>query len=150
MFGKRKIPNQFSREVKETISFSMEEALRLGNDFISPEHLFLGLIREGNNASVRILRSFNVDLNQLRKQVETSVKDNTGKNTANIVRLPLTEEAEQVIRITASEAKQLKSLKIETEHIMLSILRNKENPVAQILNHFNVNYDMFKEKALAG
>ena len=67
--------NNFSTQVKEIISFSREEALRLGNDFIGTEHLLLGLIREGDNTAVRILKSFNVDLYELRKEIEMAVKD---------------------------------------------------------------------------
>ena len=81
--------NNFSAQVKEIISFSREEALRLGNDFICTEHLLLGLIREGENTAVRILKSFNVDLYELRKEVELAVKDKTGKNIANITAYPL-------------------------------------------------------------
>ena len=72
--------NNFSAQVKEIISFSREEALRLGNDFIGTEHLLLGLIREGDNTAVRILKSFNIDLYELRKEVELAVKDKTGRN----------------------------------------------------------------------
>ena len=90
--------NNFSAQVKEIISFSREEALRLGNDFIGTEHLLLGLIREGDNTAVRILKSFNVDLYELRKEIELAVKDKTGKNIANINSLPLTKQAEKVIR----------------------------------------------------
>ena len=74
-----KMDNNFSAQVKEIISFSREEALRLGNDFIGTEHLLLGLIREGDNTAVRILKSFNVDLYELRKEVELAIKDKTGK-----------------------------------------------------------------------
>ncbi len=96
--------NNFSSQVKEIISFSREEALRLGNDFIGTEHLLLGLIREGDNNAVRILKSFNVDLYELRKEIELAVKDKTGKNIANINSLPLTKQAEKVIRVTVLEA----------------------------------------------
>ena len=72
--------NNFSTQVKEIISFSREEALRLGNDFIGTEHLLLGLIREGENMAVKILKNLNVDLYELRKEVELAVKDKTGKN----------------------------------------------------------------------
>jgi hypothetical protein len=119
--------NNFSAQVKEIISFSREEALRLGNDFIGTEHLLLGLIREGDNTAVRILKSFNVDLYELRKEIELAVKDKTGKNIANINSLPLTKQAEKVIRITVLEAKAQKSALVESEHLMLSILKNKEN-----------------------
>ncbi|MER3472037.1 MAG: Clp protease ClpC [Chitinophagaceae bacterium] len=138
--------NNFSTQVKEIISFSREEALRLGNDFIGTEHLLLGLIREGDNNAVRILKSFNVDLYELRKEVELAVKDKTGKNIANINSLPLTKQAEKVIRVTVLEAKALKSPTVETEHLMLSILKNKENIATQILNQFDVDYDLFRQE----
>src|SRR4051794_23269000 len=138
--------NNFSAQVKEIISFSREEALRLGNDFIGTEHLLLGLIREGDNTAVRLLKSFNVDLYELRKEVELAVKDKTGKNIANINSLPLTKQAEKVIRVTVLEAKALKSPLVETQHLMLSILKNKENIATQILNQFDVDYDIFRNE----
>jgi ATP-dependent Clp protease ATP-binding subunit ClpC len=138
--------NNFSSQVKEIISFSREEALRLGNDFIGTEHLLLGLIREGENTAVRILKSFNVDLYELRKEIEMAIKDKTGKNIANINSLPLTKQAEKVIRVTVLEAKALKSNMVETEHLMLSILKNKENVATQILNQFDVDYDLFRQE----
>src|SRR5580765_1750292 len=138
--------NNFSAQVKEIISFSREEALRLGNDFIGTEHLLLGLIREGDNTAIRILKSFNVDLYELRKEIELAVKDKTGKNIANINSLPLTKQAEKVIRVTVLEAKALKSTTVETEHLMLSILKNKENIATQILNQFDVDYDLFRQE----
>ncbi|MFM7510466.1 MAG: ATP-dependent Clp protease ATP-binding subunit [Bacteroidota bacterium] len=138
--------NNFSAQVKEIISFSREEALRLGNDFIGTEHLLLGMIREGENTAVKILKSFNVDLYELRKEIELAVKDKTGKNVANINSLPLTKQAEKVIRVTVLEAKALKSNTVETEHLMLSILKNKENIATQILNQFDVDYDLFRQE----
>ncbi|MDR6569800.1 ATP-dependent Clp protease ATP-binding subunit ClpC [Chitinophaga ginsengisegetis] len=136
----------FSPQVKEIISFSREEALRLGNDFIGTEHLLLGIIREGEGTAVKILQALNVDLYELRKEVELAVKDKTGKNIANINSLPLTRQAEKVIRVTVLEAKALKSATVETEHLMLSILKNKENVCTQILQQFDVDYDTFKNE----
>ncbi|SEB12402.1 ATP-dependent Clp protease ATP-binding subunit ClpC [Chitinophaga terrae (ex Kim and Jung 2007)] len=136
----------FSPQVKEIISFSREEALRLGNDFIGTEHLLLGIIREGEGTAVKILQALNVDLYELRKEVELAVKDKTGKNIQNINSLPLTRQAEKVIRVTVLEAKALKSTTVETEHLMLSILKNKENVCTQILQQFDVDYDTFKNE----
>ena len=138
--------NNFSAQVKEIISFSREEALRLGNDFIGTEHLLLGLIREGENMAIQILKTLNVDLYELRKEVELAIKDKTGKNISNINSLPLTKQAEKVIRVTVLEAKALKSPLVETEHLMLSILKNKENIATQILNQFDVDYDVFRNE----
>lgn len=138
--------NNFSAQVKEIISFSREEALRLGNDFIGTEHLLLGLIREGENTAIKVLKQLNVDLYELRKEVELAVKDKTGKNIANINSLPLTKQAEKVIRVTVLEAKALKSPLVETEHLMLSILKNRENIATQILGQFDVDYDTFRNE----
>src|SRR5215212_8461899 len=138
--------NNFSAQVKEIISYSREEALRLGNDFIGTEHLVLGLIRDGENTAIKILKSLNVDLYELRKEIELAVKDKTGKNIANINSLPLTKQAEKVIRVTVLEAKALKSPTVETEHLMLSILKNKEAVATQILHQYEVDYERFKNE----
>ena len=136
--------NHFSTQVKEIISYSREEALRLGNEFIGTEHLVLGLIRDGENTAIKILKSLNIDLYELRKSIEIAVKDKSGKNIINSNSLPLTKQAEKVIRITVLEAKSLKSSTVETEHLMLSILKNKENIATQLLNQLLVDYDTFK------
>ncbi len=138
--------NNFSTQVKEIISYSREEALRLGNGFIGTEHLLLGLIREGDNTAIRILKGFNIDLAELRKEIELAVKDSSGNGVTNSNSLPLTKQAEKVIRITVLEAKALKSTRVETEHLMLSILKNKENIATQILNQFDMDYDLFKQE----
>jgi len=138
--------NNFSTQVKEIISYSREEALRLGNDFIGAEHLMLGLIRDQENTAIKVLRQLNVNLGELRKEIELAVKDKSGKNIANINSLPLTKQAEKVIRVTVLEAKALKSPMVETEHLLLSILKNKENIATQILNQFDVDYDLFRNE----
>lgn len=136
----------FSANVKEIISYSREEALRLGNDFIGTEHLLLGLIREGKSTAMQVLQNLNVDFFNLRRDVERVVKDSGSFNKANLNSLPLTRQAEKVIKITVLEAKSLKDEMVESEHLMLSILRNKENPATQILNEHRVDYELFKNE----
>lgn len=136
----------FSPQVKEIISFSREEALRLGNDFIGTEHLLLGLIREGESTAIQILKSMNVNIEELKREVEAAVRDKTGKHIANINSLPLTKQAEKVIRVTVLEAKSMKSPTVETEHLMLSILKNKENICTQLLKQYDVDYESFKSE----
>lgn len=138
--------NNFSAQVKDIISYSREEALRLGNDFIGTEHLLLGLLRDGENTAIKMLKQFNVDLYDLRKEVELAVRDKTGKNIANINSLPLTKQAEKVIRVTVLEAKALKSPLVESEHLMLSILKNRENLATQILMQYDIDYDSFRNE----
>lgn len=135
--------NNFSIQLKEVISFSREEALRLGNDFIGIEHLLLGILKEKENYAVKILEKMQIDILSLANEVEQAVKDKSGKAIVNINSLPLTKQAEKVIRITVLEAKSLKSIQIEAEHLMLSILKNNENPATQILNQYDVFYDNF-------
>jgi len=138
---------QFSAKVKEIISYSREEALRLGNEFIGIEHLLLGMIRDGQGLGMRVLQNLNVDMKDLRAELEQAIK-NKGilKNVQHVNSLPLTRQAERVIRITVLEAKAMKSALAESEHLVLSILKNKENVATQILYRYHVDYDSYKNE----
>ena len=92
--------SNFSPKVKEIISYSREEALRLGNDFIGTEHLLLGLLREGEGVAMKVLQNMNVDIYTLRHEVENVIREKTNKSIDNLSSLPLTKQAEKVIRIT--------------------------------------------------
>lgn len=138
--------SNFSQKVKEVISYSREEALRLGNDFIGTEHILLGLLREGEGLAVQVLQTMNIDLYELRRELEMAIRDKANRPLANINSLPLTKQAEKVIRITVLEAKSLKSATVETEHLMLSILKNNENVATQILKQHEVDYERFKSE----
>lgn len=138
---------QFSAKVKEIISYSREEAIRLGNDFIGTEHLILGLIRDGKGLGLQVLQNLNVNTKNLREQLETVIKNkNNSTQNSKVNSLPLTKQAEKVIRVTVLEAKAHKSGLAESEHLILSILRNKDNVACQILNQFNIDYDLFKQE----
>lgn len=137
---------KFSPKVKEVISYSREEALRLSHDFIGIEHLVLGLIREGEGLAIKTLKSLDVDPVMLRKTIEDSIKEKTAKGSFNPNNLPLTKQAEKVLKITVLEAKVLKSDVIGTEHLMLSILKNKDNIVTQLLTQFDIDYEVFKQE----
>ena len=134
---------KFSPRVKDVISYSREEALRLGHDYIGTEHLLLGLIREGDGMAIKILKGLGVDTSRLRRSVEDAVKG-TSSTTVNLGNIPLTKQAEKVLKITYLEAKIFKSDVIGTEHLLLSVLRDEENIASQILLQYNVNYDIFK------
>ena len=119
---------KFSPRVKDVITFSREEALRLGNDYIGTEHFLLGLIREGEGVAVKILNNLNVDLAALRKSIEDSItpSNNKGSGTAT-GNIPLVKQAEKTLKITYLVAKTFKSSIIGTEHLLLSILKDENN-----------------------
>ena len=129
----------FSERVQEVIRLSREEALRLGHDYIGTEHLLLGIIREGQGVAVKILRNLDIDLVKLKKAIEDTVRSSGG--TLTIGNIPLTKQAEKVLKITQIESKIYKSDVIGTEHILLSLLRDEDNIATQILHQFNVTYD---------
>ena len=126
------------------ITFSREEALRLGHDFIGVEHFLLGIIREGEGTAVKILKNLDVDLKALRKAVESSTRSKRNKTT-NLGNIPLVKQAEKVLKITYLEAKIFKNSTIGTEHLLLSILKDDDNVATRQLNAFNVDYEMVKE-----
>jgi ATP-dependent Clp protease ATP-binding subunit ClpC len=136
---------KFSNRVKEVISLSREEALRLGHDYIGTEHLLLGMIREGEGVAVSILKKLGVPLDELRNAIERAVKGTANHNVKNMANIPLTRQSEKVLKITYLEAKIFKSQLIGTEHLLLSILRDEDNIATQILNKFEVNYDSVKD-----
>ncbi len=136
--------SKFSPRVKEVISFSREEALRLGQDYIGIEHLVLGMVREGDGLGLKVLKSLQVDLNVLRKEIETNTKEKTGRAIYNAGSLPLTKQAEKVLKLTVLEAKVTKSDQIGTEHLILSILKHKDNLVSKTLSRYEVDYDVYK------
>jgi ATP-dependent Clp protease ATP-binding subunit ClpC len=132
----------FSNRVQDVIRLSREEALRLGHDYIGTEHLLLGVIREGEGIAVKILRNLAVDLFKLKKAIEDTVRTSGG--TLTIGNIPLTKQAEKVLKITYLEAKLYKSDVIGTEHLLLSLLRDDDNIAAQILHQFNIHYDVVR------
>jgi ATP-dependent Clp protease ATP-binding subunit ClpC len=134
--------SNFSQRVQEVIRLSREEAIRLGHDYIGTEHLLLGIIREGEGLAISIFKNLSVDIPTLKQNIEDTVK-HTG-STLTIGNIPLTKQAEKVLKITYLEAKLFKSDIIGTEHLLLSMLREDDNLAAQILHQFNVNYDIVK------
>ena len=133
----------FSNRVRDVISYSREEAIRLGHDYIGTEHLLLGIIREGEGIAVKILRNLGCDLFKLKKAIEDSVRNMGG--TLTVGNIPLTKQAEKVLKITYLEAKLYKNDVIGTEHLLLSLLRDDENIAAQILQQsYSITYDAMR------
>lgn len=138
--------SNFSNRVQDVIRLSREEAIRLGHDYIGTEHLLLGIIREGEGIAIKIFKNLGVDAPKIKKAVEDTVRQSGGSLTVG--NIPLTKQAEKVLKITYLEAKLFKSDVIGTEHLLLSILREDDNLAAQILHQFNINYENTKNELL--
>ncbi len=136
--------DNFSPKVRDVITFSKEEALRLGHDFIGTEHLLLGLIRKGEGKAIEILETFEVNLDLVRKKLEQlnpsapTLEGNQKKS------LHLTRQAEKALKTTFLEAKLYQSEAIDTAHLLLCILRNENDPTTKLLNKYDVDYDQAK------
>src|SRR5690606_14690833 len=138
--------DNFSPRVKDVISFSKEEALRLGHDFIGTEHFILGIIRDGSGKAFTILQGLTVDLEYLRKKVEelspyneNALVNNDKKN------LHLTRQADRALKMSLLEAKSLRNSSISTGHLLLWYLKNENDPTTKILNKFKIDYETAKE-----
>jgi len=136
--------NRFSPKVKEVISTSRSEALRLGHDYIGTEHLLLGISKDSKNLAVKVLESLDVDTEELRSVIENSVtKKRSVRANYNVGELPLNKQAEKALKATFLEARMLKDDEVGLEHLVLSILKHK-NLAAKILQELDVDYDIFK------
>lgn len=136
---------KFSQRVKDVLTYSREEAMRLGNDAVGVEHLLLGIIREGDGKAIHILKGLGVDLQSLRKSIENAVIIPNKKISLND-NLPLIKQAERALKITYLEAKVFSSEVIGTEHLLLAILKDEDNVVSQSFSRFGINYHVIKEE----
>ncbi|WP_019947677.1 ATP-dependent Clp protease ATP-binding subunit [Hymenobacter aerophilus] len=136
---------KFSNRVKEVISLSREEAIRLGHDYIGTEHLLLGMIREGEGTALGLLKKLGVSIDELKYALEQATRNTATQGTSITGSIPLTKQTEKVLKITYLEAKIFKSEVIGTEHLLLSILRDEDNISSQILSKFNVNYESVRD-----
>ena len=139
--------DNFSPRVKEVLSHSKDEALRLGHDFIGTEHLLLGILKDGSGKAISILDQLDIDLDHLRRKVEILSPSNTEGLTSNDKKnLRLTRQAERAIKTTFLEAKLFQSTTINTAHLLLCILRNENDPTTRLMQKMKVDYDTVKEQ----
>ena len=137
--------DNFSPKVRDVITFSKDEALRLGHDFIGTEHLLLGLLRKGDGKAIDILIAFDVDLELMRKKIESLNPVNPSFKTEEKKKsLHLTRQAEKALKTTFLEAKLYQSEAIDTAHLLLCILRNDNDPTTKLLNKLYIDYDQAK------
>lgn len=136
--------DNFSPKVKDVIAYSKEEALRLGHDFIGTEHLILGLLRKREGKAIDILLDLAIDLNFLRRKIESLNPVNPNFEANKSKNLHLTKQADKALKTTFLEAKLYKSNAVNTAHLLLCILRNENDPTTKMLNKFDLHYEDVK------
>lgn len=138
---------KFSPKVKKIIQLSKQEALRLGTDFIGAEHLLLGMIEDGDSLAIKVLDSMELDMDELKLQLEDTIKRNNNQLTnINEDDIKWSKHAEKVLKVTFLEAKSYKTDEIKPEHLMLSILKNNQNEAAKILDELDVDYESYRSE----
>ena len=138
---------KFSPRVRAILSLSHQEAQRLGNAYVGLEHLFLGMLKEGGSAAIHILENLNLNIEVFSKKLEASVRT-ANSNQNPVLALPLTKQAERVLKFTYIIAKEFHSDIVRSEHLMLAILHEKNNIISQNLEFEGINYDNFKQELL--
>jgi len=140
--------DNFSPRVKDVITYSKEEALRLGHDFIGTEHLMLGLLRDGSGKAISILKALEIDLDYLRRKIEilTPANPTHSPEPQHKTNLHLTRQAERALKTTFLEAKLFQSSAINTAHLLLCILRNENDPTTKVLHKLQIDYETVKDQ----
>jgi len=142
--------SQFSQRVKDILGYSKEEAIRLGNSHISPEHLFLGILRDGEGVAVEILINQGIDLLVLKGSLEKSIKVESPISVADHEIIPLLRSTERILKLVYLEAKSLKSSTIDSEHLLLAILKDENALVTRFLSELDVDYQSVRRAVEAG
>ena len=130
--------SQFSPKLSIVLAYSREEALRLQNSFIGPEHLLLGIIRDGDGRAIDVLKALSVDLQRVKRDLELNLRDQW--TSVNQDEVNLNEEASRLLRLSTLEARLYRSDQVYTEHVLLAMLKEKNNMVAKILENSEINY----------
>ena len=136
--------NQFTQRVSDIIMYSKEEANRLRNSYIGPEHLLLGLIREGEGKAIEILFNLQINLQDIKNQLEAIVKNNAEKDTTYDENISFNDKASKVLKLCILEAKLLRNIAADSEHILLAIMKVKDNAAFHVLESNGVTYEKIK------
>ena len=138
---------KFSPRVRDILTYSHEEAVRLGNNYIGLEHLFLGMVRDGEGKALQILKFFGIDIDTFRKKIEQAIR-NPNPVESDLTNIPLMKQTERALKFTYIIAKEFKSDLIKSEHLLLAIMRDKNNMVTQHLEREGVDFVTYKNEVM--
>ena len=138
--------SQFSPRIKDIIGYSREEAVRLGNDYIGQEHLFLGILRDGEGIATDILENLGLNLSEIKELVEKKIRtDRAISQKSEIVML---KSAEKTLKLVYLEARSFKNATVNSGHLLLAILKDSDSLVTQLLVEYGINYYMVRTQLL--
>ena len=138
--------NQFSQRVSDIITYSKEEANRLRNRYIGPEHLLLGMLRDGGGKAIEILMKLDIDLKRVKSRLESFLKDAEDDTLLPDAEVPLSPMAAKILKMCMLEARLLKSATADAEHVLLAILKDGDNLAATVLEENRVDYQSVFEQ----
>lgn len=136
--------SQFSPRIKDVLSYSREEAIRLGNESIGLEHIFLGILRDGEGVAVEILTNLSVNLNEIKQSIEEKLR--TGKTIDSQASVQLLKSAEKALKLVYLEARAFNSPTINTGHLLLALIKDKDSLISTILSEYHINYYILKSR----
>jgi ATP-dependent Clp protease ATP-binding subunit ClpC len=140
--------SKFSQRIKDVLTYSKEEAIRLGNTEIAPEHIFLGILREGEGIAIDVLISLGANLYDLRKEIEAEISPTGPVKITSTDNIPLLKSSERILKLVYLEAKSLKKTTIDTGHLLLAILKDETSRISQVLYDYHIDYDKVKLQLL--
>jgi len=136
--------SQFSPRIKDVLSYSREEAIRLGNESIGLEHIFLGILRDGEGVAIDILTNLNVNLSEIKQTIEEKLR--TGKDVDSQASVQLLKSAEKALKLVYLEARAFNSPTINTGHLLLAIIKDKDSLISNVLSQYHINYYILKSR----
>ncbi|HZL11444.1 MAG TPA: ATP-dependent Clp protease ATP-binding subunit [Prolixibacteraceae bacterium] len=136
--------SQFSPRIKDVLSYSREEAIRLGNESIGLEHIFLGILRDGEGIAIEILTNLSVNLAEIKQSLEEKLR--TGKDVDSQASVQLLKSAEKALKLVYLEARAFNSPTINTGHLLLALIKDKASMISSILSEYHINYYILKSR----
>jgi ATP-dependent Clp protease ATP-binding subunit ClpC len=138
--------DKFTERARKVMSLARREAQRLHHEYIGTEHILLGLVQEGQGVAANVLKSLEIDLDKLRREVEKIVKPGPASEPA--VQIPFTPRAKKVVELALEEANTLSHNYIGTEHLLLALLREQEGIAAHVLRSLGVKLEDVREEVI--
>lgn len=138
--------SKFSQEIKDVLTYSKEEAIRLGNAFIGPEHLFLGILREGESVAINVLNNLEVDIPEAKKKIEKRIRTESPIKIKETDNIPLLKSSERILKLVYLEARDMKNDVIHTGHLLLAVLRDENNLISKLLYEEGIDYNIIRQE----